>query len=77
MTDKCPYCAGVARPGVCPMVKAIEYCPDGTVKRVEFKCAADWVMPVNIPSVWRAWGESLPPQTQWEAPLSGFDYPTR
>lgn len=28
--------------GVCPAVKAFEYYPDGTLKRVELKTAADY-----------------------------------
>lgn len=36
----CPYCSGPSRfvyhVGTCPRVKAIEYHPDGSVKRVEF-----------------------------------------
>lgn len=36
----CPYCSSesvqVYHTGKCPKVKAIEYHPDGTVKRVEF-----------------------------------------
>ena len=36
----CPWCSGlggqVYHAGVCPRVRAIEYYPDGTVKRVEF-----------------------------------------
>ena len=36
----CPWCSGfgvqVHHTGVCPRVRAIEYYPDGTVKRVEF-----------------------------------------
>jgi len=31
----CPHC-GFGHTGVCPRVKAIEYNPDGTVRRVEF-----------------------------------------
>jgi hypothetical protein len=31
----CRYC-GVHHPGECPRVKAIDYYPDGTTKRVEF-----------------------------------------
>lgn len=34
-TAKCPYCAGL-HDAVCTLVKAIEYYPDGTRKRVEF-----------------------------------------
>lgn len=36
----CPYCSTTAQQtyhsGLCPKVKAIEYYPNGTVKRVEF-----------------------------------------
>lgn len=40
---KCQYC-GSAFPhqGICPTVKAIEYYPDGTMKRVELKTANDF-----------------------------------
>ena len=33
----CPYCAAYSHNGLCPRVKAIEYYPNGTVKRVELK----------------------------------------
>lgn len=33
---KCPYC-GLYHDAICPRVKAIEYNPDGTIKRVELK----------------------------------------
>ena len=33
--EVCAYC-GMIHTGVCPRVKAIEYYPDGIVKRVEF-----------------------------------------
>ncbi len=35
---KCPYCglSGLTHPGVCPMVKALEYHENGSIKRVEF-----------------------------------------
>jgi hypothetical protein len=40
---KCSYCGSpTPHPGVCPTVKAMEYHPDGSVKRVEFKSAADY-----------------------------------
>jgi hypothetical protein len=36
----CPYCSNsgqqVYHGGKCPLVKAVEYYPDGAVKRVEF-----------------------------------------
>lgn len=41
----CPHCSGpnsvVFHGGPCPRVKAIEYHPTGTVKRVEFFPAPD------------------------------------
>lgn len=49
---QCRWCGMVHGP-LCPVVKAIEYQSDGiTVKRVEFKTAADYGQQVNIPSVW-------------------------
>lgn len=36
----CPYCSDdyqkISHGGTCPRVKAIEYYPNGTIKRVEF-----------------------------------------
>ena len=32
---KCPYCGGNHM--ACPLVKSLEYYPDGAIKRVEFK----------------------------------------
>lgn len=37
---RCPYCGGLPHTGKCPLVSAIEYHPDGTVKRVEFHAPA-------------------------------------
>ena len=42
MTSKCGWCAGLHEGTVCPMVKAIEYHENGTLKRVEFKTPADY-----------------------------------
>lgn len=39
---KCQYCGAMQHQGTCPTVKAIEYHPDGTVKRVEFKTQTDF-----------------------------------
>jgi hypothetical protein len=39
-TTKCPWC-GLLHGPRCPEVKAIEYFPDGTAKRVEFLTPAD------------------------------------
>jgi hypothetical protein len=34
----CPYCGGAQHNGgICHLVKAIEYFPDGTIKRVELR----------------------------------------
>ncbi len=42
---KCPYCDNTHN-GVCPSVKAFEYHPDGSLKRVEFKGEPDfWRQP--------------------------------
>lgn len=43
----CPYCGMIhILAGICPMVKAFDYYPDGTVKRVEFRDP----QPVQAPS---------------------------
>lgn len=40
--NKCPYCNNI-HDGVCPLVAAFEYHPNGTLKRVEFKrTQVDW-----------------------------------
>ena len=41
LVSSCQWC-GSTHTGMCPTVKAIEYHPDGTMKRVEFKTAADY-----------------------------------
>ncbi len=45
----CPHC-GMIHSTTCPLIKAIEYHPNGAVKRVEFKSAPDypkdqWIVP--------------------------------
>lgn len=48
-TDPCRYCGKEHGPR-CPEVRAIEYHPDGTVKRVEFLTPADHhPMPLPMP----------------------------
>lgn len=44
MTYKCQHCGSVVEhPGVCPTIKAIEYFKGaGGIKRVEYKCVADY-----------------------------------
>lgn len=54
---KCPYC-GTSHPSAkCYLVKAIEYFPDGQVKRVEFMTARDLnagaPQPINMPTIWQ------------------------
>ena len=44
--DKCGHCGFIGRPpGVCPTIKAIEYFPDGMVKRIEYKTNTDYAIP--------------------------------
>lgn len=46
----CHLCGSIIRHlGVCPSVKAIEYYPDGTVRRMEFMCPSDYAIPVSVP----------------------------
>ena len=35
MSDKCPHC-GIIHETTCPRIRALEYHPDGSLKRVEF-----------------------------------------
>ncbi len=36
-TQSCRYCGeSVSHAGICPRIKAIEYHPDGSIRRVEF-----------------------------------------
>lgn len=54
-SDKCRYCGNYHGP-LCPDVKAIEYHPNGTVKRVEFKTAADYPQVVTHGNLmWGGW----------------------
>lgn len=46
--NKCRWCDLVHGP-MCPAVKALEYADDGvTVRRVEFKVATDYCLPMPI-----------------------------
>lgn len=49
MITNCPHCGNPKHAAVCPLVKAFEYYEDGTVKRVEYKCAADYA-PIPVPA---------------------------
>jgi hypothetical protein len=49
--EKCRWC-GLDHGPICSTVKALEYFEDGvTVKRVEFKSAADYMAPM-LPAPW-------------------------
>lgn len=53
-TSACRWCGMLhTGAGVCPTVKAIEFFEDGTtIKRVEFKTPADYVIPSPGGPVW-------------------------
>ena len=40
-TSSCPHCGGI-HTAKCPLIKAIDYHEDGTVKRVEFYAPKDY-----------------------------------
>lgn len=48
-TMPCRHC-NQYHTGRCPQVKAIEYYPDGKVKRVEFTDPGDYGLPLGVPS---------------------------
>ena len=37
VTRGCPYCGAHMHTGMCPRIKAIEYYPNGSIKKVELK----------------------------------------
>jgi hypothetical protein len=45
-TPRCRWCGQPFHQGICPTVKAMEFHPDGTMKRVEF-WSTDKVEPVD------------------------------
>lgn len=54
----CPHCT-LPHPGKCPLVKAVEYHENGTVRRVEFFTPADYAPaifanppPVDLTTTW-------------------------
>lgn len=70
--NTCQWC-GCIHSGKCPQVKAIEYHPNGSIKRVEFFSPGDHVAPVVVqPSV------TNPPQPSWLKikPLGPWEYRT-
>lgn len=48
ISSNCAWCGGLHPQTICPKVKAIDYYPDGTMKRVEFKVAADYGPPIPL-----------------------------
>lgn len=64
----CEYCGNAFHHGICPKVKAMEYFPDGTVKRVEFHgpvptLATPWFIQgedtVSVPSLFPQNGDDV------------------
>jgi hypothetical protein len=73
--EPCQHCKQVHLNGPCPHVKAVEYYPDGSLKRVEYALAR---IPTNlIPdgkggfSVGYSGGYSAPPGPKPEPPKTG------
>ena len=64
---QCQHCGGyhVAK---CPLIKAIEYHPDGEVKRVEFMTPADYAMPMPYIPSWPAAPNPYPPGAPFVPP---------
>lgn len=63
----CPYCStdyGLIyhSGGLCPKIKAIEYRPNGSIKRVEFFAPGDYLQPITPSTDWSnpviTWGWS-------------------
>lgn len=50
MSEKCKWCGQEHEVPTCPAIKSIEYFQDGTVKKVEFKTAAD-LYPLHLAPV--------------------------
>ncbi len=48
--ERCRYCGLTGHIGLCPLIKAVEYYPDDSVKRVEMKTSADYVPLPTQPS---------------------------
>ncbi len=56
LTEKCEHCGSkTPHEGKCPSVKAIEYFPNGKVKRVEYMTAADYCLPVAHGTTYIGW----------------------
>ena len=46
-STNCPHC-GAIHSTTCPLIKAIEYHQNGSVKRIEFKTASDYPQAMTI-----------------------------
>lgn len=67
MIDKCPHC-GLIHEQRCHLVRAIEYFPDGTIKRVEYLTPADYAsLPLGHPPAQPPWSPVIVP-TCWIVP---------
>ena len=64
MNENCRWC-GMMHGLVCPLVKAVEYYQDGSIKRVEFKTAVDYP---QLPSY-------IPPYTPPSLPFWPYSQP--
>jgi hypothetical protein len=60
----CAHC-GVYHSGRCPQVKAIEYYPNGNIKRIEFIGPGDYLAPLGVP---------LPPSDPLSPPYRISDF---
>ena len=59
-SPKCSHCGQPPHPGVCPMVKAVEYYENGQIRRVEYKGASDYMAPF-MPAPYAPPNPPLPP----------------
>lgn len=76
--DTCKHCGTIHGP-LCPFVKAIEYHPDGAVKRIEFVERASPALPINpiLPvNPWPLFPPHRPPHYGWE-PTEWLHYQVR
>lgn len=77
--NKCRWC-GAYHDEKCPIVKAIEYHQDGTVKRVEFLTPADQMQPLMSPPATVPQSPMYPQQPpfapQWWPNTSCLIHPT-
>lgn len=58
IVSPCPHCGMVGHVGKCPLVSAIEYFPDGRVKRVEYHGPAPVYAPPAFPFNFGPWSPS-------------------